>query len=69
MMKLVLAYYDNAVEALKNGAPLNDLINLAVRERIGRYKYTHEDQIEEEYKKVSEELHKEIANTLGKEDF
>ena len=69
MMKLVLAYYDNAVEALKNGAALNDLINLAVRERIGRYKYTHEDQIEEEYKKVSEELHKEIANTLGKEDF
>ncbi|HBA62477.1 MAG TPA: V-type ATP synthase subunit A [Lachnospiraceae bacterium] len=69
MMKLVLAYYDGAVEALKKEAPLRELINLNVRERIGRYKYTHEDQIEEEYEKIMNELHTEIANTFGKEDF
>ena len=69
MMKLVLAFYDEAVEALKKGAPLKALISMDVRERIGRYKYTHEDQIEEEFEKISGELHAEIANTFGKEDF
>lgn len=69
MMKLVLAFYDEAVEALKKSAPLKALISMEVRERIGRYKYTHEDQIEEEFEKISGELHAEIANTFGKEDF
>ena len=69
MMDLVLAYYDQSVEALEKGAKLQNLINLPVREQIGRFKYVTEDQIQEEYKKVTDELHVEIANALGKEDF
>ena len=42
---------------------------MAVREQIGRFKYTTEDNIETEYKKVLDELAKEIADVLGKEDF
>ncbi|MGI6095976.1 MAG: V-type ATP synthase subunit A [Lachnospiraceae bacterium] len=69
MMKLVMAYYDEAQAALEKGAAMQDLINLEVRERIGRYKYTLEANIDEEYEKISNELHAEIANVLGKEDF
>lgn len=69
MMKLVLAYYDQAVEALGDGAPLNELISLPVREQIGRFKYTREDDLDTEYKKVGEELHIEIANSMRKEGF
>lgn len=69
MMDLVLAYYDQSVEALENGAKLQNLINLPVREQIGRFKYVTEDEIQKEYEKVKEELHIEIANALGKEDF
>ena len=69
MMDLVLAYYDQSVEALEKGANLQNLINLPVREQIGRFKYVTEDEIQKEYEKVKEELHIEIANALGKEDF
>ena len=69
MMDLVLAYYDQSVEALEKGAKLQNLINLPVREQIGRFKYVTEDEIQKEYGKVKEELHIEIANALGKEDF
>ena len=69
MMDLVLAYYDQSVEALEKGAKLQNLINLPVREQIGRFKYVTEDEIQKEYEKIKEELHIEIANALGKEDF
>ena len=56
MMDLVLAYYDQSVEALEKGAKLQNLINLPVREQIGRFKYVTEDEIQKEYEKVKEEL-------------
>jgi V/A-type H+-transporting ATPase subunit A len=69
MMKLVLAYYEQAVAALEEGAPLKELVSLSVREQIGRFKYTTEDQTDEVYEEVKKELHAEIDHTLGKEDF
>ncbi len=69
MMTLVTAFYEKSVEALKQGAPLNKLISMPVREQIGRFKYTEEANLDEEFAKVTEELHVEIANTLGKEEF
>ena len=69
MMKLVLAFYDQASEALAKGAPMKELLVMEVRERIGRYKYTTTDQIEEEYDKIMNELREEIKGTFGKEDF
>lgn len=69
MMHLVLAFYEASVAALEKGAPLQKLIQMPVREQIGRFKYVPEDKVEEEYRKVNEELHVEIANTLGKGDF
>lgn len=68
MMKLVYAYYDEGVKALQNGAKIDDLVKLPVREEIGRYKYTHEDEIEEKYKEISDELFKEVSALSGKED-
>ncbi|KMZ54400.1 V-type ATP synthase subunit A [Dorea sp. D27] len=69
MMKLVLAFYEEASEALSQGASMQILINMEVRERIGRYKYTLDADIETEYEKILNELHTEIAGAFGKEDF
>ena len=69
MMKLVLAFYEEASEALTKGASMQILINMEVRERIGRYKYTLDAEIETEYEKILNELHTEIAGAFGKEDF
>ena len=67
LMKLVLAYYEQGAEALSQGAGIQDLVNLEVREKIGRFKYTLEDNLETEYDAVTKQLAKEIANVLGKE--
>lgn len=68
MMELVIAFYDKSLEALKQGASVQKLINMAVRERIGRYKYTLDENIDTEYEKINNELHIEIANLLGREE-
>ena len=69
MMKLVLAFYEKAQEALSGGASMRALLGMEVRERIGRYKYTTVDQIETEFEKIMNELDAEIAGAFGKEDF
>ena len=69
LMKLVLAYYDHGVEALNQGASIQDLVKLEVREKIGRFKYTLEDKLDEEYKNIMDQLAKGISNVLGKEGF
>ena len=69
MMKLVLAFYEKSVDALNKGADMNALIAMPVREKIGRYKYTTDADIESEYKNVEEELDEEVAAAFGKEDF
>ena len=69
MMKLVLAFYEKSVDALNKGADMNALIAMPAREKIGRYKYTTDADIESEYKNVEEELDKEVVAAFGKEDF
>ncbi len=70
MMELMIAYYEKTTEALSDGAGLNDLIGLPVREKIGRYKYTREENIKEEYDAIISELDSEIKEALSrKEDF
>ena len=46
MMKLVLAFYEQATEALNKGASMKELLVMNVRERIGRYKYTTTENID-----------------------
>ena len=69
MMKLVVAFYELASEALGKGASMKVLLGMDVRERIGRYKYTKAEDIEKEYEKIMNELHEEISGAFGKEDF
>ncbi|MBE5968880.1 MAG: V-type ATP synthase subunit A [Lachnospiraceae bacterium] len=66
MMKLILNYYDESLKALNDGANINDLAVLAVRERIGRYKYTAIDNIKSEFDAVMADLKKELADAVAK---
>jgi V/A-type H+-transporting ATPase subunit A len=68
MMKLVLAYYDKCVDALKTGASINKLVSLPVRERIGRIKYVHENAVDAEYDSIIAQLSEEIAALDEKEE-
>lgn len=68
IMKLVLRFYDDTVEALKQGAPVDGLVSLPVRESIGRFKYTPADQAAAESDKITAELTKEIKELLSRKE-
>lgn len=61
MMLLILAYYDLSLDALENGAEVDALLSLPVREKIGRFKYALSDKAEKEYKLILEQLKLEIG--------
>lgn len=67
MMRLVIAYYDQCADALEKGVGIEELVNLKVRESIGRYKYTETDRIREVYEQVVKELAAELAGLEAKE--
>ena len=67
MMKLILAFYDLSLKALEKGAKVDDLAGLDVRERIGRFKYTASDRVDDEYKMVMASLEKEINDLIVKD--
>ena len=69
MMELILAYYDQALEALNAGARMNDVLNLPVREPIGRYKYVREENLDAEYAKIMDALKEQIEEAKGKGDL
>ena len=66
MMRLILAYYDLCKEALEKNASIDELASLAVREKIGRFKYIKEENVDTEYNNVMKELEKEVLQASAK---
>lgn len=64
MMRLILEYYDRCSEALEKGADIEKLSALPVREAIGRFKYTKEEDVQKEYGKVIAELSEQIETAV-----
>jgi V/A-type H+-transporting ATPase subunit A len=55
MLRLILEYGEKGQMALESGCNLSDVINLPVRERIGRAKYIPEDSLDY-FKEIETEL-------------
>ena len=68
MMRLVMSFYEKAKAALEKGANVENLIAMPSRESIGRFKYTPEDKIEDEFTRINDLLDGEVAEALNKED-
>lgn len=68
MMQLIMEYYEKAKEVLDKGGDIEKVLSIAVRETIGRFKYVAEQQIEEEYHKVSKELVRELSEVCKEEE-
>ncbi len=60
MLDLIMTYYRKGCEALDRGVPFKSLTNLEVMESIGRFKYTKENEVNEQYDKVLRRLNDEI---------
>ncbi len=66
MMQLILKFYDSSQQALSEGADIDGLVNMNVRESIGRFKYVPTDETDKQFAVISEELEKEIADVMSK---
>lgn len=70
MMQLVVAYYEKSLEALNKGANIDDIVELSVRESIGRFKYIAEDKVDAEYAEILKTLDSQVALAMSrKEDY
>ena len=68
MMRLVLDYYDMTTKAVENGANLQKLIDIPVRERIGRIKYVPENKVKDEYDDILKELENQVNEVIKNSD-
>ncbi len=68
IMRLVLGFYDAAQVSLGKGVPVDAMVSLPVRERIGRFKFTAPDAIQAEYDAILAEMHTELDALEKKED-
>ena len=68
MMKLVLAYYDKANEALKNGASVNAIFAIPAREQIGRFKYLPEAETQAAFNDILHNMDVQLEQAAVKED-
>ncbi len=64
MMRAILSFYDKALAALQSGASIEDIVSLAVREKIGRFKYVAEEQLQTAYDEIEQQLEHELAAAI-----
>lgn len=68
LLKLLLQYYYKAMDAIKTGAEFKKLSELPVREKIGRFKYIEEQNIQDAYANIAKQIDEEVdALTSSKE--
>lgn len=61
MMKLILEFYDLGVLALDSNKDIGEIVSLAVRENIGRFKYIKDENVEDEYENIKSLLNNQFA--------
>ena len=68
MMRAILLCYDRSVEALDEGANIDLLIGMSVREQIGRFKYADDQKVEDEFNAIRTFLEKDIREVLERSE-
>ena len=61
MLKTIVMFQNQATAALERGAPSADIINIPVKEDIGRMKFIAEDEFETAVKEIQEKIVKQCA--------
>lgn len=67
MLSLIMDFYYKGGKAIEAGADIKDLFSIPVRERIGRIKYVHEDDIDNVFKELEAQLDAQINALIQKE--
>ncbi len=68
MMKLVCDFYDKSLEALRDGADIEEVVKMPVRENIGRFKYISEDEANDNFELIQMQLVEQLESCKKGED-
>ena len=66
LLTVILEFYKLAMRALSEGVWFQDIIDLEVREAIGRFKYVEEAKCDAEYKRIMEKLTASIEELIAR---
>lgn len=64
MMTIILAFYDEAQRALDAGVKIDKLVKMPIRERIGRFKYTKENEVDTVFDTLLKDLQLDIQTLI-----
>mgnify|MGYP000014396736 CR=1 FL=1 len=67
MLKLIMSFYYKGKKAIEQGAGINELFNLPVRYRIGRAKYTNENEVDSVFDSIENDLDQQMESLVSKE--
>ena len=68
MMRLILSYYDFATDILNQGADIEEIVKLPIREAIGRFKYIEEKDVDAKYSEILATLQNDMKEILNKKE-
>ena len=68
LLNLILEFYKQSMEGLSNKVCFQDLLNLDVKEAVGRFKYIEEADCDAEYDRIMEQMKTSIQNLVDKGD-
>ena len=66
LLTIILEFYRQAIDALSKGAWFQDIIDMEIREAIGRFKYLEEVKCGAEYKRILTELEDGFRKLVAK---
>ena len=66
MLKLILTFYAEAGEAIKQRVPIQKITKLDVVERIGRAKYVEEANVDKSYDEIEADIKNEVKDLIAK---
>jgi ATP synthase alpha/beta chain, C terminal domain len=64
MMTMILAFYDEAQRALDAGVKIDTIVKMPIRERIGRFKYTKEEDVNNVFDTLLGDLQLDIQTLI-----
>ena len=68
LLTLILKYYNDGIQALNDGADFKALADLAVKEKIGRFKYTEEKDIQEAFDNIKNQIETEMSALVASKE-
>ncbi|MCD6155875.1 MAG: V-type ATP synthase subunit A [Candidatus Atribacteria bacterium] len=63
MLRVILIYHQEGMQAIEQGLPLKELLTIPAREKIGRMKYIPEEELEK-IEQLAEEIRSQIQEKL-----